>query len=77
MNWYKQGLQVSIGLVSDCFSAPAYVTAFDIGLNVFSEAWLIVFPADEVFNFVDAKMSCQRVVMVSTDELCSNDFRWK
>ena len=58
MSRYRQGLQVSIGLVSDCLWAQAYVTAFDIGLNVFSEARPIVFPADEVFGFIDTKMSC-------------------
>ena len=56
MSRYKQGLQISIGLVSDCFWAQAYVTAFDIGLNIFSEARSIVFPANEVFGFINTKM---------------------
>ena len=77
MSWHRQGLQVSIGLVFDCLWAQAYVTAFDIGLNVFSEAQPIVFPADEVLSFIDAKMSYQKVVVVLTDKLCSNDFRYK
>ena len=37
----------------------------------------MVFPADKVLGFINAKMSYQRVVMVLTDELCSNDFRYK
>ena len=77
MSWYRQRLQVSIGLVSDWLWAQAYVIAFDIGLNVFLEARPIVFPTDEVFGFIDTKMICQRVVVVSTDELHSNDFRYK
>ena len=58
MSRYSQGLQVFIELVSDCFWAQVYVTTFDIGLNAFLEAWLIVFPAEEIFGFIDAKMSC-------------------
>ena len=77
MSRYRQGLQVSIGLVSDCLWAQAYVTTFDIGLNVLSEAQPIVFLADEVFAFIDTKMPCQRLVMVSTDKLFSNNFRYK
>ena len=74
MSWYMQGLKVSIGLVSDCFWAQAYVMAFDIGLNVFLETWPIIFPADEVLGFINTKMFCQKVVMVLTDELYSNGF---
>ena len=77
MSWYRQGLQVAIGLVPNCFWTQIYVTAFDIVLNIFSETWPIVFPANEVFGFIDTKISGQRVVMVSTDELCSKDFRYK
>ena len=77
MSWYRQGLQISIELLSDFFWVQAYVTAFDIDLNVFSEARPIVFLADEVFDFIDTKMSCQRVVIMSIDELYSNDFRYK
>ena len=77
MSQYRQGLQVSIGLVFDCFWAQAYVTAFDIGLNVFLEAQPILFLADEVLDFIDTKISYQRLVVVSTDELCLNNFRYK
>ena len=77
MSWYRQGLQIAIGLVFDCFWTQAYITAFDIGLNIFSEARPIVFPTDEVFGFIDTKMSCQRVIVMSTDDLCLNDFKYK
>ena len=69
MSWYKQELQVSIRLVSDCLWAQAYVTAFDISLNIFLEARPIVFSADKVLGFINTKMSCQRVVIVLTDKL--------
>ena len=74
MSRYRQRLQVSIELVFDCFWAQAYVTAFDIGLNIFLETQPIVFPTNEVFSFIDAKMSCQKVVVVSTNELCLDGF---
>ena len=74
MSQYKQGLQVSIRLVSDCLWTQAYITAFDIGLNVFSEAWPMVFVTNEVLGFINVKMSYQRVVVMSTDELCSDGF---
>ena len=77
MSWYWQGLQVVIGFVSDCLWTQAYVTAFNIGVNISLEARPIVFPADEVLGFIDAKMSYQRVVVMLTDDLCSNDFRYK
>ena len=53
------------------------MTAFDIGLNISLEIWPIVFLADEVLGFIDAKMSCQRVVVILTDEFYSNNFRYK
>ena len=74
MSWYKQGLLVSISLVFDCLWVQAYVTAFDIGLIVFSEARQIIFSANEVLGFIDAKISCQRVVMVLIDELYLDGF---
>ena len=70
MSWYRQRLQVSIELVFDCFWAQAYVTTFDIGLNIFLEAWPIVLLADEILDFTNTKMFCLRVVVVSTDKLC-------
>ena len=77
MSWYRQGLQIAIKLVSNCLWTQTYVTTFDIILNIFSEAWLIVFLANEVLGFIDAKMSYQRVIVLSTDDFCLNGFRYK
>ena len=77
MSWYQQGMQVAIELMFDCFWTQTYVTAFDIVFNISLEGWPIVFPADKVLDFINAKMSCQRVVVVPTDDLCLNDFRYK
>ena len=77
MSWYKQRLQVTIGFVSDCFWTQVYVTTSDIDLNISLEAWPIVFLTDKIFHSIDAEMSSQRVVVVSTDEPCLNNFRYK
>ena len=37
----------------------------------------MIFPADEILSFIDAKMSRQRIVIVPTDELYLNDFWYK
>ena len=77
MSWYRQGLQVAIELVSDRFCNQAYLTAFDIGLNISLKARPIVFPANKVFSFIDAKMSYQRIIVLLTDNFCSNYFKYK
>ena len=77
MGRYWQGLQVTIGLMSDRFRGQTNVAAFDVGLNILFEARPIIFPADELFGFIDTKMACQRVVVVPVNELGSNDFRYK
>ena len=78
MSRYWQGLQVAIRFVFDYLWTQTYITAFDIDLNISSEARPIVFLADKVLGFIDAEMSCQRVIVVSTsDDLCLNGFRYK
>ena len=77
MSLYRQRLQVTIGLVFDCFWSRAYVIAFDIDLNISLGAKPIVFPVDKEFYFIDAKMLCKRVVVVSTDKLYSNNLKYK
>ena len=77
MRWYQQGLQFAIKLVFDCLWTQAYIIAFDIDLNISSEARPIVFLANKGLGFIDAKMSYQRVVVLLIDNLCSNDFRYK
>ena len=67
MSQYKQRLQITIRFVSDRFWAQVYVIALDIGLNIFSEARPIVFPANKVLGFFNTKMSYQKVIMVPTD----------
>ena len=77
MGRYRQGLQVTIGLMSDRFQGQTNVAALDVGLNILSEARPIIFPTDELPGFVNTEMACQRVVVVPANELCSNDFRYE
>ena len=58
MSGYKQGLQISIGLMSNSLWTQAYITTFDIDLNLSWETRLIVFSANEVPGFINAKMIC-------------------
>lgn len=59
-----------------CFYAKPNVTVFDIGFNIFLEAWPIVFPAKKFSCFINIKKACQKVVVMLADELYSNDFRY-
>ena len=61
----------------DCFRGQADVATLDIGLNIFFEARPIVFPTNELLSFIDTKMPNQWIVVVPTDELRLNDFRYK
>ena len=77
MGRYWQGLQITIGFVSNCFQSQTDVAAFEIGFNIFSKARPIVFPTDELSGFVDTKVPCQWIIVVPTNELCSNDFGYE
>ena len=77
MDWHEQQLKINVGLVPHCFQAQTHVTAFDLGLNILSEARTVVFTTDKLSCFINTKMACQKVVVVSANELCSNNFRYE
>ena len=64
MSWYKQGLQVTIGLMSDCFQSQTNVISSNIVLSISSQVRPIVYPADQLSCLVNAEMPCKRVVVV-------------
>ena len=74
MGRYGEGLQVTIELMFNCFQGQTNVAALNVDLNIVSKARPIVFPTDELSNFIDAKMPWQWIVIVLTNELCLNDF---
>ena len=59
MSQYQQKLQVAIRLVFDYLWIQVYITAFDITLNISSDARPIVFSANKIFCFINAKMIYQ------------------
>ena len=53
------------------------VAALDIAFNIFSKAWLIILPINELLDFIDIKVPYQYIVVVLANELYLNDFRYK
>ena len=74
MSWYQQQLKITVRLVSHYFQPQIDVAASDIALNIFSEAWPIVFPANQLPCFVNTKMTCQKIVVMLADEFGLDDF---
>ena len=73
MCWYRQRLQVIIGLMSDCLQSQTDVTSPDIALDVSFQAQPIVFPADQLSCLVNAEMSCKKIIVVTTYHLRADD----
>ena len=69
MSWYRQGLQVILGLMSDCLWSQTNVASLDIAFDVSSQARPIVFSADQLSCFVNAKMPYKRIIVVITYHL--------
>ena len=71
---YRQGLQITIGLMSDRLQSQTNVTSSDIALDISSQARPIVFPTAQLSCLVNTKMSCKRIIMVTTYHLGTDDF---
>lgn len=56
MGRYWQGLQIIVRVISYYFQNQANITSFEIGLNIFFEARLIVFLTDELTGFIDIQV---------------------
>ena len=56
------------------FWSETNVIFFYIGFIVFFQAWLIVFLVDQLSDFIDSKMTSQKVIVISTDQLGIDDF---
>ena len=59
----------------DCFQGQAYIASLHIVLDVMAKCWLVVFPGYELMCFLDTEVACQQIVVMSTNKLCSDDFR--
>ena len=58
----------------NCFQSQVNIATFNINFNIFFEAWLIVFLVNKFFNFINIKVSCQKIVKVSINKLYLNYF---
>ena len=74
MSRYKQGLQVTIKLISDRFQSQTNDTSIAIAPDVSSQAQLIVFLTNQLSCFVNNKMPCKRIIVVTTYHLGMNNF---
>ena len=72
-SWYRQGLQVFIRLVVDSFWCQTNVTSSDIILHVFPQAWPIIFPADQLYGLINAKMPYKKIIVLMTYHLGADD----
>ena len=61
--------------MSDCFRGQAYIASLHIVLDVTAERWPVVFSGYELTCFLDTEVACQRIVVMSTNKLCPDDFR--
>ena len=73
MSWYRQGLQITIGLMSDRFQSQINVTSLDIDLDVLSQTRPIVFPADQLSCLVNTKILCKKIIVMTTYHLGTDD----
>ena len=69
MSWYRQELQVTIGLIFDRLWSQTNVTSSDIAFDVSFQARPIIFLADQLSCLVNAKMSYKRMIVVMTYHL--------
>ena len=59
------------------FQCQTHVTVLDIGFDVVSEGWPVVFPSQQLAGLFNAKMAGQRVVVMPADELYPNGLGYK
>lgn len=74
MRQYWQRLEVTIGLVSHCFQRQTDVTPFDVPFDVMIKHLPIIFPSHKFPRFFDSKVAYQRIVVLATDQLCTDNF---
>lgn len=58
----------------DHFQSQIDIIAFDIGLNIFLQAWLIVFLANQFFSLINSKLIYKKIIILSTNKLGIDNF---
>lgn len=56
------------------FQSQIHVVALNIDIDIFFEAWSILFPADQLFAFINSKMTYKKVIMMPIDKLKADGF---
>ena len=51
-----------------------YITSSNIGFNVFSQGWSMVFPANQLSCLVNFEISCKWIIMVTTYHVGADEF---
>ena len=59
----------------DSFGSEANIAAFDVGFNISTSRRPVIFPGNQLAGLVDSEMTCQRIVVMSTNQFRSNDLR--
>ncbi len=73
MRRHWQRLQVPIRLVADALGGQAHVASLDVGLDIGSEGWSVIFPGDQLSSLVDLEVACQWIVMQLANSFRSDD----
>ena len=61
--------------MTDCFQGQTYVVSPYIVLDVTAKFWLVVFSGYELMCFLDTKVTCQRIVVMPANKVCSDDLQ--
>ena len=75
MSWYRQGLQVTIELMSDRLWSWTNVTSSNIAFDVFFQAQPLVFPANQLSCLINFEMAYKRIIVVTTYHLRADGLR--
>ena len=52
------------------------ITVLNIGLDVMVNGWLVIILSNKLFSLLDPKVAFQQIIVVSADQLCTNNFRY-
>ena len=77
MRLYRESLRITVKLVLDYFWGQTNVTTFYVGLNIVVEGWLRLFSDQKILSLLDTKITAQRIIVITVNQLCSNGFGYK
>ena len=54
---YRQGLKITVELISHRFQCQIHVITFDVGFNIVPQGWLKVFLRQQLLSLFNTKMA--------------------